>query len=121
MTRPKCKCGNLCKKSNKSKVDGRQLYCARCSTCSKKAHKQGTPGARGGVDKSNERRLRRFIYEKFKKTFCEKCGFVAEDPCQLDVDHKDGDSKNHDESNLQTLCANCHRLKTKRERDFVSS
>jgi len=32
--------------------------------------------------------------------------------CQLDVDHKDGDRKNNLESNLQTLCANCHRLKT---------
>lgn len=45
------------------------------------------------------------------------CGFVAVDPCQLDVDHIDGNSKNDDPSNWQTLCANCHRLKTKRNRE----
>ncbi len=51
-------------------------------------------------------------YKKFKKDHCEKCGFVAEHSCQLDIDHIDGDKANGDESNLQTLCANCHRLKT---------
>jgi 5-methylcytosine-specific restriction endonuclease McrA len=30
----------------------------------------------------------------------------------LDVDHIDGDRFNNDPANLQTLCANCHRLKT---------
>ena len=32
--------------------------------------------------------------------------------CQLDVDHIDGNHNNDEEVNLQTLCANCHRLKT---------
>ncbi len=35
------------------------------------------------------------------------------DPCQLDVDHIDEDHDNNDSNNLQTLCSNCHRLKTK--------
>lgn len=47
---------------------------------------------------------------------CECCGFIPEDMCQLDVDHIDGDHQNNCVTNLQTLCANCHRLKTKRER-----
>lgn len=47
---------------------------------------------------------------------CSRCGFIAEDPCQIDVDHIDSDHANNDPSNLQHLCANCHRLKTKRER-----
>lgn len=52
-------------------------------------------------------------YRKFKKEVCEVCGFVPEDRCQLDVHHMDGDKKNNEEDNLQTLCANCHRLEHK--------
>lgn len=58
-------------------------------------------------------------WAEHKKDHCERCGFIAEDPCQLDVDHKDGDNANNDPSNYQTLCANCHRLKTKLNRDGV--
>lgn len=53
-----------------------------------------------------------------KDTSCIKCGFVAVDPIQLDVDHIDGNPSNNDKSNLQTLCANCHRLKTKQNLDW---
>lgn len=47
-----------------------------------------------------------------KLDYCEICGFVAEHSCQLDIDHIDGNHKNNSENNLQTICANCHRLKT---------
>lgn len=47
-------------------------------------------------------------------TVCQRCGFIAEDICQLDVDHIDGDRTNNAPENLQILCANCHRLKTRR-------
>lgn len=49
------------------------------------------------------------------------CGFVPDDLIQLDVDHKDGDPSNNKLSNLQTLCANCHRLKTKKNMDWKKS
>lgn len=39
---------------------------------------------------------------------------MAEDPCQLDINHRDGNHLNNARENLQTLCANCHRLITKR-------
>lgn len=52
-----------------------------------------------------------------KKNSCERCGFVPEHKMQLDVDHIDGDRFNNDVANLQTLCANCHRLKTYKNRD----
>lgn len=55
-------------------------------------------------------------YQKIKKPHCEGCGFVAVDRCQLDVDHINGDHKDDTPSNLQTLCANCYRLKTHRGR-----
>jgi len=53
-----------------------------------------------------------------KGSICEMCGFIPVDPIQLDVDHKDGNPYNNDKSNLQTICANCHRLKTKLNDDW---
>lgn len=71
----------------------------------------------GFLDREKGQR-QRVGYKAHKKDHCEKCGFVAEESCQLDVDHIDGDKSNSDPSNYQTLCANCHRLKTYRCRDF---
>jgi len=64
--------------------------------------------------------LRKHPYRKHKKDRCERCGFIPEDSCQLDVDHVDGNKANNEPSNLQTLCANCHRLKTKNNSDWRS-
>lgn len=55
-----------------------------------------------------------------KAAVCECCGFVPAHPCQLDVDHKDGDHSNNEPDNLITLCANCHRLKTHNEREYMN-
>ena len=52
-----------------------------------------------------------------KKSSCEICGFIPEHSCQLDLDHIDGNSKNDVPENYQTLCANCHRLKTYKQGD----
>ena len=56
-------------------------------------------------------------YEKLD--YCEKCGYDALHSCQLDVHHKDGDSNNYDTGNVETLCANCHRLVSLLERHTV--
>ena len=56
-------------------------------------------------------------YKKYKKMHCEKCDFIPKHMCQLDVDHIDGNKKNNEILNLQTLCANCHRLKTHINKD----
>jgi len=53
---------------------------------------------------------------RYRKEYCEECGFIPKDICQLDVDHVDGNHKNNEINNLKTLCSNCHRLKTKIER-----
>lgn len=55
---------------------------------------------------------------RFKKSQCQLCGFVPVNMCQLDVDHIDGNHDNNKIENLQTLCANCHRLKTFLNRDW---
>ena len=103
MERPKCRCGNLLvlyKKPN-----GRTYWSKRCQTCIRaRARYQSRKGK---------------SYQDYKKDRCALCGFVALHKCQLDVDHIDGDGTNHDPSNLQTLCANCHRLKTQMNREHV--
>lgn len=55
----------------------------------------------------------------YKKDKCEKCGFIPIHSRQLDVDHVDGNKWNNDKSNLMTLCANCHRLKTILNKDDI--
>ena len=51
-------------------------------------------------------------YLKYRKSYCEFCGFIPVNMCQLDVDHINGIHTDNNQNNLQTLCANCHRLKT---------
>lgn len=79
---------------SKGKKNNKTIYASICSTCHQKKY----------------RRLRG--YRRFKKDVCSFCGFVPVHACQLDVDHIDGNHKNNKIENLQTLCANCHRLKT---------
>ena len=96
---------NLRRKSGKTKL-GFTKYSSLCESC----HKTKYDTYYGSVD----RRLKNNI----KKNHCEQCGFVAEHKCQLDVDHIDGNKFNNNEDNLQTLCANCHRLKTVLNEDW---
>jgi hypothetical protein len=79
---------------------GFQKFFSYCRSCRRKRW----PVSKGKVDQ----------YRKAKLPICTKCGFVPQDRCQLDVDHIDGDHQNNDPANHQTLCANCHRLKTHR-------
>jgi hypothetical protein len=79
----------------KSKL-GYVRYISTCSSCTKKKYNLAISGTRA--------------YSIHKKDTCEKCGFVAVHPCQLDVHHKDHKHNNNAVDNLMTLCANCHRL-----------
>jgi hypothetical protein len=72
-------------------------------------------------EKQDEYRMKRRPWKKFKKDTCEQCGFIPAHPAQLDVDHIDGNKENNDISNLQTLCANCHRLKTFLNKEYLSN
>lgn len=49
-------------------------------------------------------------HRAYVEDVCGRCGFVPQSLVQLDVHHKDGNHSNNDPSNLETLCANCHRL-----------
>ena len=66
-------------------------------------------------------------YRQFRKDYCEnrdgrvggfKCVAVIPWTGILQVDHIDGNPINNDLSNLQTLCANCHTLKSHLNADY---
>ena len=57
----------------------------------------------------------------YKKNKCEKCGFVPEDKCQLDIVYKDDNKKNKEKTNMKTLCANCNRLHQKKMKEKKKS
>jgi hypothetical protein len=92
---------------------------AICSVCGDtrikiRNRKGATPNSRWrciAVYKKNHKKSV-YPYSVHKKAQCEHCGFMPSHSSQLDVDHIDGDRFNNDPKNLQTLCANCHRLKT---------
>ena len=111
MTRPKCECGgNL--KPNRFDVKGNRRYYKFCSPCliSRTYKKRKTPP-------KNRTDLTKWL-RQFKDDSCSMCGFVPEHLCQLDIDHIDGSRHNNDITNYQTLCANCHRLKTYKNKDW---
>jgi len=53
-----------------------------------------------------------YTYRQRKRDRCERCGFIPEHPSQLDVNHRNGNHHDNSPENLETLCANCHRLVT---------
>ena len=79
-----------------------------------KWHKYCASCAKANYNKKNG-------YLLHKKSKCEKCGFVPEDKCQLDLIYKDGNSNNTEKQNIKTLCANCSRLYNKKLRDKKKS
>lgn len=90
---------------NLQKSMGGGKFKAVCSGCDKRRRSEPRPNGRTP-------------WAAFKGDRCEACGFIPEHPCQLDVDHVDGNKANRDPSNYRTLCANCHRLKTFRAGEF---
>lgn len=101
------KCGkNKQRRSNRLK-DGSYSYSAVCERCHRDRYSLAL-----AVRPVPE-------YTRHKKDHCEDCGFVPAHPCQLDVDHVDGDHANDDPLNLRTRCANCHRLKTFLSKDWL--
>ena len=91
--RGKCvECG--APQKSKGRRNGKKIYRATCTQCTNKP------------------------WRKHRGDTCEMCGFIPIHPCQLDVDHIDGNKANNSKTNLQTLCANCHRLKTMMHGDY---
>lgn len=100
--------------NNTFKYRSNKEYC--CRSCKQKNRVSRSPDLKKKA--ALKLKLRRKPYILHKKDHCEYCNFIPIHTCQLDVDHIDGNHKNNNISNLQTLCANCHRLKTHMNEDW---
>jgi len=102
----------------------RRAICSVCGPTKIKIRnkKNATPAGRYRCKTVYKRNIQKnqYPYAIYKKDTCLHCGFVPAHSSQLDVDHIDGDRWNNDPANLQTLCANCHRLKTHLNNDSDS-
>ena len=99
----------------------RSAICSECGPVSLRAigySKSGKKMWRCKKVRVLEKKIRDRPWLLFRKEVCEKCGFIPKHSSQLDVDHIDGDNSNNDPLNFQTLCANCHRLKTYQNKDW---
>lgn len=105
-------CDNLFEKTRKDKQ-----YCSRRCKVRNSDLKNQRTNKRVKASRKNHN-SKTWIYRQHLKDFCESCGFIPQHLCQLDVDHIDGNHTNNDVTNLQTLCSNCHRLKTFLSQDW---
>lgn len=107
-----------CETNVQKKVGGKNKYRPLCSTCDDLLYRSAEGKQKDKIKiKTYVKELKR-PYRKHVKSFCEECGFIPKHMCQLDVDHIDGNHQNNNIDNLQTLCANCHRLKTYFNKDW---
>lgn len=121
-----------CRLCNKEKPEesfrlrggGRKGLQADCTECTNRRAREYRQSARDRVG----------LYKLGKG--CECCGFKAEHPCQLDLDHLDPNTKTYkgahksydagwswkrierEISLCQVLCKNCHALRTYEERHW---
>ena len=102
-----CLCGVS---PQKRKTNGK--YQTLCRSCERRLYAK---------DYVKKERIRQFPYVVHKKDVCNTCGFTSKYSCQFDVDHIDGNHQNNSLGNLQTLCANCHRLKTYLNKDWIKN
>jgi hypothetical protein len=87
-----------------------------------KRNKDGTKKYRNTCSKHHKMDLK-----LTKKDYCEnvdgRLGFTCTstilNPCQLQLDHIDGNKFNNDPANHQTLCACCHAYKTHQEKNHL--
>lgn len=102
--RPLCQhCKTTLAKQNGVSKHGFKKWHKYCSSCAKGAYNE------------------KFGFLLEKKDKCQRCGFIPEDMCQLDIVYKDGNKKNKDKSNIRTLCSNCSRLHRKKLKEKKKS
>lgn len=117
--RPK-KLRNKCKNCKKECARFKQIYCSnRCQIdyqhkeYIKKWLKGLIDGSRGKEKCKVSSAIRRWLISE-KGEWCEKCGWKEKNQkigcVPLEINHIDGNSRNHHKDNLELLCPNCHSL-----------
>lgn len=88
-------------------VNGARRWKARCPKCY--AAKSAL-----AIAPREQRTFPQSLRKRHLKAACEFCGFKPAVDAQLQLDHRVPQSRGGTDhpSNLQTLCANCHALKT---------
>ena len=110
--RKKCiDCGNPVRSKGRDK-HGARRWCTRCGPCHRRRYIS--------AEKNREYKRRSTPRTRYLGKTCNRCGFVPEHLVQLHLDHIDGNHANNARSNLQTLCANCHALKTEVNGDYLT-
>lgn len=129
--KPKCVhegCQNPGQHTGNRRVDGSVIYRSQCDYHhgAKIAKKHKLPSLlhvmakKAGYDDTIDYVNSKHEYRHIRKTCCEntdgRLGFVCTSTIahksMLEVDHINNNHKDNRETNLHTLCANCHRYKT---------
>ena len=98
-----------------------RALCIRCSkNLAGKGRKKCSTCARGYSRSKRTEGKFKPVWKRIDKKVCQACGFIPVVAGQMDIDHVDGNRKNNDPSNLMILCANCHRLKTYLNKDYLT-
>lgn len=96
---------NRCKSEIKTN-DSKNLFCS--NSCA------ATYNNKIYVKRKRTNARKRREYNKRKSNKCLNCGWNEKHPITnkipIELEHKDGNSKNNDLSNLKLLCPNCHSL-----------
>ena len=137
--RPRCQqpgCENLAALVNNNTSTGIPEWRRWCRSChsTRTAEKHGLRNLgeviakNAGFDSFTEYKNSTHPYRKFRKDYCENidgrlgfnCNYSVVWAGILDVDHINGDPRDHREENLQTLCKNCHSIKTNVSKDYLT-
>ena len=125
--KPKCivkGCNSPGQHTGNKRKDGSICYRAECSE-----HHYQTLAKKNGYDSITDFTNSWHVYRRNRLRYCEnkdgRLGFICTttitDNAMLEVDHMNNDHSDNRKANLQTICACCHRYKTRHFGHYTST